>query len=277
MRKILFVLLIINIFVLAANAQRETKKEERITDGSRGYSFALPQKWNSKPGEGGYILTNESEGVRIVVKPHSFTSFESFIKANIESDDLKQAGEIQNLENGGKMIRFYKPMSDKNIILDSFYLPSSFGGGVLIVSRSTDNQIADEAFKIAYQIARSVKFSPSQQNQLTAQIRDLFAGKKLSYFYTGNGYSENTNIWLCASGRFFAKNESSSSSSLGSGFTTGEEQGTWETQASGNSIFLILKTDKGFAGRLEVTPRQASNEIGLNGRRFFIQTHNECN
>lgn len=277
--KKLFSITILLISSFLINYAQTSAQGEKITDSSSGYSFKVPKKWSSKKSDDSYVLTDELEKSSIVIKAHKYDSFEAFknSEGNFESDGFKQVGETRDFKNGGKFVRLFKQLSDKNLIADTFFLRSNSGGGVLIVSFSTDNETADESYKIAYQIADGLTFSSRQSGQQSLQLTSSFAGKKLSYFYTGNGYTENATIWLCGSGRFFSKNESSSSSALGSGFTSGNDQGTWEIVTSGNNIFLVVKSDKGGVWNLILTPRQSSNEIGINGKRFFVQTQNECN
>jgi hypothetical protein len=41
---------------------------------------------------------------------------------------------------------------------------------------------------------------------------------------------------------------------------------------------LVLDSTRGNGRRsFTVTARQASNEVALNGQRYFVETHNECN
>lgn len=287
MKKIISVSFVIFLSFVLASGQTAAK-EERVIDSLNGFSFVVPVDWTSRKSEGGYVLSDATEKSNIVIKPHNFASYDELIKSqgSFESDGFKQVGEMREFKTGGKFLRLYKQLSDKNLIADTFFVRSDAPyGGVILVSFSTDNETADEMYEVAYKIADGMRFlNPETTIQKSEQstgessgIKKLFAGKKLSYFYTGNGYTENASIWLCASSRFFSKNESSSSSALGSGFTQGSDAGTWDIITSGNNIFLVIKSDKGGSWNISVTARQASNEINLNGKRFFVQTQSDCN
>ena len=142
---------------------------------------------------------------------------------------------------------------------------------------STDQKSAEIAFKAAIELGQTLTFFAPKKSAQTSNLRSLFAGKKLSYFYRGNGYSESKKIWLCPSGAYIYKSESFSNSQLGTGSTSSNSRGTWQIKETGISVQLILNRDDGGVGEYEVSAREASNEIGLNGDRFFVENSNECN
>ena len=148
----------------------------------------------------------------------------------------------------------------------------------MTVSLTNDNEIAKKSFETASQLIKTLKFFAPPESPLSQRLKTAFSGKKLSFYYTGNGYSEQKIIWLCGAGGYASKTETSSVSGLGSGATSSSDQGVWSISATGDSAYLILNSQKGNGQKkFAVTPRQASNEIGLNGAKYFVQTHTECN
>lgn len=278
MKNLSVTFLAIIIFSISIYAQGSSDSE-LIRDTESGYSFNAPEDWKNQKIDGGYVFTNSSETANIVVKPHNYEDFDSFVKAevNLEVSGYKLAGQIRDLGNGGKFARVYKPSGNKYTIIDAFFLLSPYQGGVLILTVTNDETTANAVYEVATDMVKSVKYSRPQQSEQSTNIQTAFAGKKLSYFYTGNGYSENRTIWLCPSGTYYSKSESLSSSSIGSGSTYSEDAGTWQVQSNGGSVNLILNSQRGKGQRnFTVTARQASNEIGLNNARYFVETHNQC-
>ena len=273
----LFAIIFIN---LAIQAQGNSTANQIVRDSEKGFSFSVPSKWTKQTADGSYVLLNSAKTASIVVKPHNYNDFESFVRAeiNLERDGFTQAGEVRDLGNGGRMFRIFKPNGNKNVIVDTFFMLSAYQGGILIVSLSADEEVANNAYQAASQVANSMQFSRPVQSQQSSNYQTAFAGKKLSFYHTANGYSERRVIYLCPSGSYFSTSESSSLSGLGSAATSSSDQGTWKVQSSGNSVNLLLTSGRGNGQRnFSVTARQAGNEIGLNGNRYFVQTHNECN
>lgn len=281
MKKTFF--LIALIILSANNFFAQTKSDispKIIQDKSNGYSFALPKDWTHQEADGGYILLNADKTASIVLKPHFYETFEAFAAAeiNLQKDGLKMAGDVQDLGNGGKTFRVSKTNGGKIVILDTFFLRSTFKGGLVLVSLTGDNETAKKSFETVNQIVKTVKFSAAQESPLNQQLKTAFSGKKLSFYYTGNGYSEQKIIWLCGAGSYASKTETSSVSGLGSGATSGGDQGIWTISSTGNTAYLILNSQKGNGQKkFAITPRKASNEVGLNGAKYFVQAHTECN
>jgi len=281
MKKSFFLIFLIILSANSLFAQTKSNSAPKIIeDKANGYSFTLPKDWTHQAADGGFILLNAEKTASIVLKPHVYDSFEAFAAAeiNLEKEGLKLAGEVQDLGNGGKTFRVSKTVGGKNVILDTFFLRSPSKGGLVMVSLTNSNEMAQKSFEIANQLGKTVKFFAVQESPVNQQLKTAFSGKKLSYFYTGNGYSEQRTIWLCASGSYASKTETSSTSTLGSGATSGSDQGIWTVSSTGNAAHLILNSQKGSGQKkFAVTPRQASNEIGLNGAKYFVQAHSECN
>lgn len=280
MKNLLIGFLAIIFTSLAIQAQNSStaissSKGKEIRDVENGYSFNSPKGWDNQQTEGSYIISNSAKTAAIIVKPHNYKDFDSFVAAevNLESEGYKLAEEIRDLGNGNRFARIY----NSSRIIDAFFLLSSYNSGLIILSVTDNATMADQAYYIASEIVESVQFSRPQQSAQSSQIQTAFAGKKLSYYYTGNGYFEQRTIWLCPSGSYFSKSETGSSSSLGSGSTYSEDKGNWLVQTSRNSVNLILNSNNGKGQRsFTVTSRQASNEIGLNNSRYFVETQNQC-
>ncbi|MEZ5344552.1 MAG: hypothetical protein R2681_03255 [Pyrinomonadaceae bacterium] len=279
MKKIILLSILIFLCSGIATAQNSTLK--KIDDRQNGYSFTVPKNWTDQAAEGGYILLNTDKTASIVIKPHYYENFESFVAAevNLQRDGLTQVGQVQDMGNGGRSFRAYKASGDKNLIIDTFFLRISAARGLFVVALSNDGDgnLAKTSFEAASEIIRSLKYSAPVQSQVDEQIRSVFSGKKLSFFYTGNGYSESKTIWLCSSGEYLSKNDSTSNSMLGSGATSAEDRGVWTIESNGANAFLVLTSKIGNGQRrFALSARQASNEVGLNGARYFVQTQSHC-
>jgi hypothetical protein len=277
MTKIITVLIVILVCGVLVNAQTFTPKNVKNT--ADGYSFIVPTDWVNQEANVGYILTNNAKTANIIVKTHNYKTYAEFSKGDgaFERDGYKKLVETGDLDNGKTHDRVGKIENGKALILDVVLSLSKFDGGVLIIGVSTDEASADAAIRGIVEVVASLEYFAVKKTPPDTATQNAFGGKKLRFLQSGNGYRESRTIWLCKSGAFASQVESGSFSSLGTGSTSSSDKGTWQVKKVGSSITLILRSQDGGQIEYQVTARQASNEIGLNGNLYFIEQHNECN
>lgn len=265
------------IILLAGVTAFSQTTESRLIDSSGGYSFAAPAGWKSKASEEGFGLVNPAETIILAVKAHNYQNFAAFAAdANLERDGLELIGKPQDITDGSTF-RTLKKTPNGRLVIDTCVLFSPHGGGAVIVAFSDEANSA-AAFETGLSVAKSIRFVKPQQSTAGTQSQSALSGKHLLYLYTASGYTERKDIYLCASGGFYQ------STDLG-GFTPNEsgggsfgsqrsKHGTWKV--SPNGAKLILNFQNGGTTEYIITKRQATNEIGLNGQRFFVKSQNVC-
>jgi hypothetical protein len=253
---------------------------QRLSDQAAGYSFTLPSGWKSNKGEAGFAMVDPDQTVIVSVKAHSYNNFQAVVgDTNLEGFQL--AGEPQDLKNGGKAVRVTKKNVNGLGVVDFFVLFSPNGGGVVVMALSdSTNSVA--AFNAGLGISNSVSFTRTQPGASIPQAgsasgwQAAFAGKHLLYLYSGNGYFEEKHIYLCRDGSFLQKTGTGGytpgNSDGGSFAGRGGHRGTWNV--SGTT--LVLQFQDGDVGRYNITQRSARNEVGLNGKRYFVQSNSGC-
>ena len=248
--------------------------ENRISDIAGGYSFSLLKDWTKKDGEGGFALVNPAQTIIIAVKAHNYKDFKAFMAdANLERDGLKQIGETKDIGDGTKYFRTAAQTARGLLVVDTLVLFSPHGGGVAIASL-TDDKNAQTGLQTALEVADTMLFSKPQESPATGEWQKLLRGKHLIYYYTGNGYSERRDIWLCPSGNFYMTFDGSSLSNIGSGVINSNNQGTWRV-VSGTG--LLLQFQNGQTRQYKLSRRQTAGEISLDNNRYFVKPHNQCN
>jgi hypothetical protein len=278
MNKVITVLIAILTFGVLINAQTFTPKNVKNT--TDGYSFTVPTDWvNQETTNGGYVLTNNAKTANIIVKTHNYKSYNEFSKGDgaFERDGFKKLVETSDLGGGKTHDRVGKIENGKAMIFDVVLSISKFDSGVLILGVSTDEASADVAVRGVAALVASLEYFAVKKAPQDTATQNAFAGKKLRFLHSGNGYRESRTIWLCKSGAFAFQSETGSISSLGTGSTYSSDKGTWQVKKSGNVVTLTLRSQTGGQSEYQVTARQASNEIGLGGERYFVEEHNECN
>lgn len=249
--------------------------ETQTTDENSGYSFTVPKEFKAQKSGGGFALVNTAQTVLIVVKGHDFQTMKEFdAQSNFERDGLTPVGRVQDVGDKGKYFRVTKQTAQGLGIVDTFVMFSPFGGGTLIVALS-DTANHKDAFQAGLQVAESITFTKRQTSSAETQWETLLRGKHLLYLYTGNGYSERRDIYLCPSGEFYFQSNTLSNSSTGSGVLASNSDGRWKISER-DAVMLTLQFNNGRVNEYRITRRQAGNEIGLNGNRYFVQTQNRC-
>lgn len=92
--------------------------------------------------------------------------------------------------------------------------------------------------------------------------------------------SDKFSIDLCSNGQFVKKdNTSYLSQTYSDNFTyagrSGDE-GRWDIMTQGATPVLVLRANDGKVFQYPITLRQASNELGLNGMRYFVRASEIC-
>ncbi|MEO5858083.1 MAG: hypothetical protein ABIR33_03950 [Pyrinomonadaceae bacterium] len=266
-------LLILLLFSVAAFGQAP----QRLTSDGDGYSFAAVKGWTNTASGEGFAIVNPAKTIVIAVKAHSYKDFTAFVAdANLERDGLELVGKPQEVR-GGHIFRTVKRSPQGIAVVDTAVVFSADSRGVVVVS------IADEAnavtgFNTAAAIANSIEFFQPKVSAVAEKVRSLLAGKRLLYLFTGNGYSERKDVVLCSNGVFYQALDMGGSSAGdvdGPSFAaTGGKRGRWSISSNGSKLMMAFDT----AGTVQyaLSARQASNEIGMNGQRWFVQNQTVC-
>ena len=253
--------------------------DERVSDTVAGFSFGPPAGFKGDRGTDGFSFVNPEKTILLVVRPHRYDTFEAAVRDTKLDAGTKIVVQPQDLKNGGKFVRLSKPTSEGLAIVDIFVLFSPNGGGVSVIGLS-DEKNADTSLRSAAEIAKSIAFTkpqaPAGSLSSSSGWQSVLSGKHLLYLYSGNGYFEEKHLYLCASGAFLQRTGQG-------GFSPGDvdgpsfgarggRRGTWSI--TGNT--LALRFQDGSTGQYTITRRQASNEVGLNGNRYFLENQNVC-
>jgi len=264
--------LVLGLFV-AAFAQAS---ERHSSDGD-GYSFAAVKGWTNTASGDGFVIVNPAKTIVIAVKGHSYKDFASFAAdANLERDGLELVGKPQEVR-GGQIFRTVKRSPQGTAVIDTAVVFKSSGGGV-VVAAITDEANAVTGFNTAVAIANSIEFFQPKVSATAEKVRSVLAGKRLLYLYTGNGYSERKDVVLCSNGVFYQSLDMggfSAGNVDGPSFAAiGGKRGRWSVSADGSKLLMAFDT----VGTVQYTlsARQASNEIGMNGQRWFVQSQTVC-
>lgn len=226
-----------------------------------GFRAQVPSGYQVKQDQQGVMFSNTTQ--IMVLTPHQYADFASFAAdAQLERDGFSLVGEPR--QAGSTIhIRAARPKAEGGyLIADAFLAFSPFGGGCLVVAFS-DDKAPESAYYTAQSVATSLEFVRPEASPWETALR----GKHLLYLSTGNGYSERFDLYLHPQGTFTTSQDASSLSVHGSGTLAGGGEGRWHISPAGQ---LQLSYADGRSSSYTLAPGAASNEVQLNGRRFFV-------
>jgi hypothetical protein len=269
-------MLILLTCIFLASATYAQQSDTRLSDSSGSYSFAAPAGWKSSADTEGFALENPEKTVILAIKAHNYKNFAAFAAdANLERDGLELVGKPLEI-TGGTAFRTTKRTPNGTIYIGTCVMFSPHGGGVVIVALSNEANSAT-ALESGWNVSQSVRFAKPQQEPSAGQSRSVLSGKHLLYLYTGNGYSERKDIYLCASGGFYQSTNSGgftpNNSDGGSFGSLASKHGTWTI--SGDETKLSLTFQNGRTVEYRITKREGGG-INLNGNRFIVQSQDKC-
>ncbi|MBX3290832.1 MAG: hypothetical protein KF855_16065 [Acidobacteria bacterium] len=273
--KIFFSVLISLMLCLFSFGQTTAK---RVKSEIEGYSFLQPNGWTSNQTAEGFSFVDQAQLIVIIVKSHNYRDHQAFwADANLEADGLELVGEQQNI-TGGKIFRTIKRTPQGVGYIDTAVVYRSDGRGGVAVVAITDQANSEKGFNTALAIANSMEFAAPKASAVAEQVRQALAGKQLTYLYTASGFSERKDIMLCRDGVFYQSTDmggfSPGNSNDGSFAATGNKTGKWLIGADGKT--LTLRFNNGAVSSFTVSARQASNEVGLDGQRYFVRSQSRC-
>lgn len=251
--------------------------QSKLTSESEGYTFTVPKAWISERSAQGFGIVNAAKTIVVAVTAHNYRDLASFAAdANLEREGLELVGKPQDVR-GGQTFRTVKRTSQGMAVIDTVIIFRNDGGGVMVVS-ITDEANATIGFNTAVQLANSIEFFQPKVSEIAGRVRSLLAGKRLLYLFTGNGYSERKDVVLCSNGVFYQSLDMggfSAGNVDGPSFAaTGGKRGRWSISPDGSKLVMAFDT----AGTVQyaLSARQASNEIEMNGQRWFVQSQTVC-
>ncbi|MFL6468821.1 MAG: hypothetical protein ACJ72Z_12755 [Pyrinomonadaceae bacterium] len=283
---LIFAIVVSAFFVFPGAANGQIAPGGRVDPANVQYAFDAPKGWKRTEAEGGYNLISPAESVIVMVRPHTKNNLADAIRATQIDSTFKVVGEPQKTKSGATTFRVTKQTGNATGVVDVFVLMAPGDvGGVLVMALSNPAN-AEAAFNTGLAISESVTFTgaqrSTQQQSTTApassgsEWESKLAGKHLLYMYSGNGYFEEKHIYLCTDGAFVQTTGSGGytpgNSDGGSFGAKGGRRGRWGLSGSQ----LVLQFQDGAVGRFNITRRQAGNEVGLNGNRYFISGNAGC-
>lgn len=217
---------------------------------SWGVKFTGPAGWKFAEKSGVVLGGHDTEAGLLIVKYEFKTTREEILAgyqkgldengisampssaaANWKSNGI--AGELTGTMNGGP------------IKIRSIALLNTYGGALVVAGLTTPDKYATLKSRVEQLAATVVMQKPKEVPG--GGIAGAYA---FMYFSKSGGYSRESYITLCRSGRFTRKGEMIGSGDNGTAFAGSNNGGTWKAQGDGNGGTLILNWGDGTSSQL---------------------------
>lgn len=228
-----------------------------------GLGFTVPPNWRTADRDGLLLLGSDTEAGMMIVRflPRAtreelLASYSEGVQdANLMAQPVAEAqpfdvpgatglaGVLEGQAQDGTTLR-----------VRSIAVLSRHGGAVVLLALTTPPQFARLQAR-ADALARSIVFSGAPKAAPIAGDYQYF------YIASGGGYSRESRLTLCASGRFRISGEMAGSGSAGSAYGSSGQGGTWSATGDAGGGTLLLQGDGGTRSvpwRVSTNPRDRS-------------------
>lgn len=249
------------------------------------YTFQLPAGCTAKQTAEGFEINCGMAGIEMTVSSHAYTSTAAVKKDAVDVNDAASGVSLKaktsDYNSNGVFVRYEGKASGTPVVIESLVLVSPHGGGASVAAKGGTLNYTATVTAIIKSIGNSMQFTKPTVSADAQQWITKLKGKQLLYLYTASGYSEKYSYDLCVNNTFVSAGDNSYTStgygSNASGVTSGGGSGTWKIISKGSGSALVLTFNNGEVKSFDITARSASNEVGLNGKRYFIQASTSCN
>ena len=277
--------------MLYGNSSCSQQNSNRVNSKVIGVSFVIPEGWFGQETRDGYMLkSNTMAGFILINKNNTSDINTMFYEAqqglvNDNLNYLQLVGNVENFNNTGVGVEYNGKMEGVSTKAYMVGVLNNMGLGVSIMAATTPEYYSSTYRQLCIDIASSVsniqntethkvaKVNQSVKARKVNQSEELFAGARLTYYNTGDGYSTKITIDLCEQG-FFHHSFYDSVKVAGEGFTGGYTDdnsgaGSWSVVENTNqNSILRLKFHNGKVFEYYITSSN-DEETYLDNKRYF--------
>ena len=283
----------------AAKSPTAPSGSSLLEDRRLGLRFRVPAGWIGRQTDSGFIMGSETQPGMIVVFPHAAATLETLKQGAadgwVDAEDqvnLTAAGQVRQIGSNGVAVELAGTVQTEKARARAIGLVSPFGSGLFIIAGTAEEKYGPQYAKLADQVAASVEFFKPEVPKEASTWTERFSGRCVAYmkssyssgpsyggFSTGSGWSEKRYLYLFEDGRFQANGSFSGSFDSGGGFGSvgsgpQRQSGTWKVIDQAGQSHLVL--EHAGSGRESFKLSRQGTQTFLDGRRWFVVSHQEC-
>ncbi len=260
----------------------EYRGKTQLSSPEYGSSFVLPAGWvGVLPPDGEFFVMRSR-------------NFEAYVFAGIDEMTVAQAKQVMSNQidlgdgillspkgavsvEGSKLQGTYHVRGSENPLVGRITtIVGDHGLGVSFMAAAQPQDAAKLESAVNEMVASLKLTKPKKPSAGTSSgpLVSQLSGRKLSYFYTKTGYTEEHYIWLCPDNRFFTSRSAGGFGGGASGAFLSENGGTWSVNGNLDQGQLVLSFNGGRTSTYNVTLQ--GSKLKLDGSRYFREATN-CN
>ena len=254
MKKLILKFMIIMIMLYGNNSCSQ-KSSNRVSSKTIGVSFIVPEGWFGQETQAGYVLKSTTKTGFIIINKNNTSDINTMIAeasqvfTDVNGNYLQLVGNVENFNGTGIGAAYQGTMEGVPVKAYMVAVLNNMGLGVSIMAATIPEYYSSTYRQLCIDIASSIDQQESvnvvQQTQKTQKVHhirnknkteELFAGARLSYINSGDGYGTKIIIDLCEQGFFHHSSYDSVSVS------EGDVSGGYSDNNSGAGIWSIIES-----------------------------------
>ncbi len=244
-----FVIIMIGLY---SNYSCSQQTGNRVNYNSIGVSFLIPEGWVGQETQAGYMLKSETMAGFILINKNQVSDINILLNdaqqgfVNNNANYLQLVGNVENFNATGVGATYQGALEGIPAKAYMVSVLNNIGLGVSIMATTTPEYYSNAYRQLCIDIASSVAKQQTEvianQTQQTKKSKrkneseKYFAGARLSYINSGDGYSTKIIIDLCEQGFFHHSSYDSMA------VTVGNVSGGYGDENSGAGIWSIIES-----------------------------------
>jgi hypothetical protein len=260
---------------------------ERLSDPETGLTLTVPGAWRAQltPDESALIVAPvEGEGyVLVLAESMSDADARAQLSRPIDMGDgviLMPAGPVQQVGAGHLSAPFTIVGAALLGTIDVRLTSTGLGVAFILLSPPDIAEARQESMR---ELALSLGVEEPAARDAAAQAsggddawEPYLRGRYLARFYTGSGYTESTELWLCSSGEFAYDSQGGGFGGGASGAMQSRGQGRWSATGAGRTGTLILEWSSGERSTLDLEYDYENDRLYVGGQRMLRGNNERC-
>lgn len=282
------VLIVIAIGAAPASAQIEPGRiyagGEQIGDPALGLTLTLPAGWRGSlsPDGQAFVMESVAGGGYMVVIGDETTEAEARAQLAEPVDlgggvVLRPSGDVRDVATGHLTARYTVTGAPGDFVgmADVRLTDAGLGVAFILVTPPEAAEAHLESMR-EFAFSLGVTEPAAQPASGTDEWEPYLRGMYLARFFTRTGYTESTELWLCANGDFYFNSQGGGFGGGASGAVQGLGNGRWTATGAGRTGTLILDWSGGDRSTWNLEYDYEQNRLFVNGERMLRGDNERC-
>ena len=258
---------------------------EVISEPSMGLSLTIPSGWRGALAQDGSMFLMEpvaGTGLMVVVADEfdEVTARAEMSNALDLGDGviLQPAGEIREISFGhlSRPVAVTGAPMEMLGTIDVRLTSGGLGVAFIVLSPAGEAESHLDAMR-TFALSLGVEEPTAEPEASGGDAWEPYLrGRYLARFYTGSGYTESTELWLCSDSSFFFNDQAGGSGGGASGAYQGLGDGRWSATGTGATGTLILHWTSGERTEWSLEFDYQRNELYVNDNRWLRGNNERC-